>query len=49
MNNSVDRQKKIVEILKMLHEGDDFETAKQIFDATFDGVDVSEITSASGN
>ncbi|MCG4282909.1 DUF438 domain-containing protein [Lacticaseibacillus saniviri] len=46
MNNSVDRQKKIVEILKMLHEGDDFETAKQIFDATFDGVDVSEITSA---
>lgn len=30
MNNSVDRQKKIVEILKMLHEGDDFETAKQI-------------------
>lgn len=44
--HAVDRQKKIVEILKLLHEGGDFETAKAIFDDTFDGVDVAEITSA---
>ncbi|WP_179396325.1 DUF438 domain-containing protein [Lacticaseibacillus absianus] len=44
--HAVDRQKRIVEILSMLHAGGSFEEAKQIFDATFDGVDVSEITSA---
>ncbi|WP_461227334.1 DUF438 domain-containing protein [Lacticaseibacillus suihuaensis] len=45
-HNAVDRQKKIVQILSMLHEGGSFEAAKAIFDATFDGVDVAEITSA---
>ena len=46
MNNSVYRQKKIVEILKMLHEGGSFDEAKKIFDDTFSSVDVSEITAA---
>ncbi|MFD1483644.1 DUF438 domain-containing protein [Lacticaseibacillus baoqingensis] len=45
-SHAIDRQKKIVQILSMLHEGGNFETAKQIFDETFDGVDVSEITNA---
>ncbi|EJN55474.1 DUF438 domain-containing protein [Loigolactobacillus coryniformis] len=45
-HNSVYRQKKIVEILKMLHEGGSFDEAKRIFDSTFSSVDVSEITSA---
>lgn len=45
-HNSVYRQKKIVEILKMLHEGGKFEDAKKVFDETFSSVDVSEITSA---
>lgn len=44
--HAVDRQKKIVEILTMLHDGGSFEEAKRIFDETFDGVEVSEITSA---
>ncbi|WP_461213431.1 DUF438 domain-containing protein [Lacticaseibacillus sp. GG6-2] len=44
--HAVDRQKKIVQILSMLHDGGSFEEAKKIFDATFDGVDVSEITNA---
>ncbi len=46
LHNSVYRQKKIVEILKMLHEGGKFEDAKKVFDDTFSSVDVSEITSA---
>ncbi|WP_416353437.1 DUF438 domain-containing protein [Agrilactobacillus fermenti] len=46
LHNSAYRQKKIVEILKMLHEGGKFEDAKRIFDETFSSVDVSEITSA---
>lgn len=45
-HNSVYRQKKIVEILKMLHEGGSFDEAKRIFDSTFSSVDVSEITAA---
>ncbi|AEB30894.1 hypothetical protein CAR_c22370 [Carnobacterium sp. 17-4] len=45
-NNTVQRQKKIVEILTLLHEGGEFEEAKRLFDESFDGVDVSEITSA---
>lgn len=44
--SSTYRQKRIVEILKMLHEGGSFEEAKRIFDESFSGVDVSEITSA---
>lgn len=44
--SSAYRQKRIVEILKMLHEGGSFEEAKRIFDESFSGVDVSEITSA---
>lgn len=44
--NSVQRQKKIVEILNMLHNGGDFDEAKKIFDDSFSSVDVSEITSA---
>lgn len=44
--HAVDRQKKIVEILQLLHNGGNFEAAKRIFDATFDGVDVAEITGA---
>ncbi|WP_125706312.1 DUF438 domain-containing protein [Lacticaseibacillus daqingensis] len=44
--HAVDRQKKIVQILTMLHNGGSFEEAKRIFDATFDGVDVAEITGA---
>lgn len=45
-HSSAYRQKRIVEILKMLHEGGSFEEAKRIFDESFSGVDVSEITSA---
>ncbi|MER2174445.1 MAG: DUF438 domain-containing protein [Carnobacterium sp.] len=45
-NNTVHRQKKIVEILTLLHEGGEFEEAKRLFDESFDGVDVSEITAA---
>ncbi|SEK19950.1 hypothetical protein SAMN04488700_1141 [Carnobacterium iners] len=45
-NTTVYRQKKIVEILTLLHEGGAFEEAKKLFDESFDGVDVSEITSA---
>ncbi|MFD1431504.1 DUF438 domain-containing protein [Lacticaseibacillus yichunensis] len=44
--HATDRQKKIVEILQMLHQGGSFEDAKKIFDETFDGVDVAEITGA---
>ncbi|AKP67843.1 DUF438 domain-containing protein [Companilactobacillus ginsenosidimutans] len=44
--NSVQRQKKIVEILNFLHEGGDFDVAKKMFDDSFSSVDVSEITSA---
>ncbi|WP_407891649.1 DUF438 domain-containing protein [Lacticaseibacillus sp. N501-2] len=44
--HAIDRQKKIVEILQMLHQGGSFEAAKKIFDETFDQVDVSEITNA---
>lgn len=44
--NSVQRQKKIVEILNFLHEGGDFDKAKKMFDESFSSVDVSEITSA---
>ncbi len=43
---AVERQRKIVEILSLLHEGGKFEEAKQMFDESFDGVDVTEITSA---
>ncbi|EOR85439.1 DUF438 domain-containing protein [Latilactobacillus sakei] len=45
-HSSAYRQKRIVEILKMLHNGGSFEEAKRIFDESFSGVDVSEITSA---
>lgn len=45
-DESLQRQKKIVEILNMLHQGGDFDEAKKIFNDTFDSVDVSEITSA---
>lgn len=41
-----DRQNRIVEILSLLHEGGSFEEAKQLFMEEFDGVDVTEITSA---
>ncbi|WP_125709308.1 DUF438 domain-containing protein [Companilactobacillus zhongbaensis] len=44
--SSVQRQKKIVEILNFLHEGGDFDEAKKMFDDSFSSVDVSEITSA---
>ena len=44
--NTVARQKRIVEILTLLHEGGSFEEAKRIFNEEFDGVDVSEITGA---
>jgi Uncharacterized conserved protein len=43
---TIDRQKRIVEILTLLHEGGSFEEAKKIFNEEFDGVDVSEITGA---
>lgn len=45
-NNMAHRQKKIVEILTLLHEGGAFEEAKRLFDESFDGIDVSEITAA---
>jgi DUF438 domain-containing protein len=45
-STTIDRQKRIVEILTLLHEGGSFEEAKKIFNEEFDGVDVSEITSA---
>lgn len=45
-NRAIDRQKKLIEILTLLHEGGQFETAKQMFDDSFKDVDVSEITSA---
>ena len=41
-----ERQKRIVEILSLLHEGGSFEEAKRLFNEEFDGVDVTEITSA---
>lgn len=44
--NSIQRQKKIVEILNFLHQGGDFDEAKKMFDESFSSVDVSEITSA---
>lgn len=44
--SSAYRQQKIVAILKMLHEGGQFEAAKKVFDETFASVDVSEITAA---
>ncbi|GAA3015242.1 DUF438 domain-containing protein [Tetragenococcus solitarius] len=40
------RKKRIVEILSLLHEGGTFEEAKRLFNEEFDGVDVTEITSA---
>ncbi len=40
------RQERIVEILSLLHEGGNFEEAKRLFTEEFDGVDVTEITSA---
>lgn len=40
------RQKRIVEILSLLHEGGSFEEAKRLFNEEFEGVDVTEITSA---
>ena len=46
MTSTVERQKKIVEILKLLHAGGEFEEAKRIFNESFDGVDVTEITAA---
>lgn len=45
-STTIERQKRIVEILTLLHEGGSFEQAKQIFNEEFDGVDVSEITGA---
>lgn len=44
--NKAQRQARIVEILTLLHEGGDFEEAKRLFSEEFDGVDVTEITSA---
>lgn len=44
--SSLDRQKKLIEILSLLHEGGKFEKAKALFDESFSQVDVSEITSA---
>ena len=41
-----DRQNRIVEILSLLHEGGSFEEAKRLFTEEFDGIDVTEITSA---
>lgn len=43
---AIERQKKIVEILRLLHEGGNFEVAKKIFNDSFEDVDVTEITSA---
>lgn len=45
-STTMERQKRIVEILRLLHEGGSFEEAKQLFNEEFDGVDVSEITGA---
>ena len=45
-STTIERQKRIVEILTLLHEGGSFEEAKRIFNEEFDGVDVSEITGA---
>ena len=41
-----ERQKRIVEILSLLHEGGSFEEAKRLFNEESDGVDVTEITAA---
>jgi DUF438 domain-containing protein len=46
MSTTLDRQKRIVEILTLLHKGGSFEEAKRIFNEEFDGVDVTEITAA---
>lgn len=43
---ALDRQKKLIEILSLLHEGGNFDRAKKMFDESFSDVDVSEITSA---
>lgn len=45
-SSKAERQKRIVEILGLLHEGGSFEEAKRLFNEEFDGVDVTEITSA---
>lgn len=46
VHNSAWRQHRIVEILELLHHGGSFEEAKKMFDDSFDGVDVAEITTA---
>ncbi|MEG0549647.1 MAG: DUF438 domain-containing protein [Vagococcus sp.] len=43
---ALERQKKLIEILGLLHEGGQFEEAKAMFDESFSDIDVSEITSA---
>lgn len=45
-HNDVDRQKKIVEILKMLHNGEPLKQAQQLFNEAFAGVALDEITVA---
>lgn len=46
MRTMEQRQERIVEILSLLHQGGSFEEAKRLFNEEFDGVDVTEITSA---
>lgn len=46
VHNAAWRQKRIVAILELLHHGGSFEEAKKMFDDSFDGVDVAEITTA---
>ena len=46
MRTKEQRQERIVEILSLLHQGGSFEEAKRLFNEEFDGVDVTEITSA---
>jgi DUF438 domain-containing protein len=46
MRTKEQRQERIVEILGLLHQGGSFEEAKRLFNEEFDGVDVTEITSA---
>ncbi len=48
-DESVYRQEKIVEILNFIHQGGDFETAKTMFNETFEHVDVAEITMLNAN
>lgn len=46
LNNQRYRKEKIKEIITMLHDGKDFELARELFEKTFEGVTAKEISDA---